>query len=324
MKAFRYYRYGTPDVLGLEDVEKPVPRDNEILVKVQAASLNFYDWHFLSADIFLLRFMGGGIFRPKMTGIGADFAGRVEAVGRDVRQYKSGDGVFGSMSAHGNGAFAEYVSIPETSPAPMPANLSFEEAAAVPMAGVTALQALRDKGQVKAGQSVLINGASGGVGTFAVQIAKAYGAEVTAVCSARSADQARRLGADHIIDYTKEDFAGNGRRYDLILGVNGYQAISKYKNSLTPAGIYVMVGGRTRQILQAMMRGPRMSEAGGRKITSINAHGNRNDLLVLKELLEAGKISAVIDMRFRFQELPDAMRYLGEGHAKGKIVITMD
>jgi NADPH:quinone reductase-like Zn-dependent oxidoreductase len=323
MKAYRYYRYGTPDVLRLEDVEKPLPKDDEVLVKIHAVSLNCYDWHFLSADIFLMRFMGGGLVRPRNPRLGADFAGSVEAVGGGVKDCKPGDGVFGDMAACGNGAFAEYACVRDGLLAPKPWKLSFEQAAAVPMAGVTALQALRDKGQVKAGQSVLVHGASGGVGTFAVQIAKALGAEVTAVCSERNVEQARALGADRVIDYSKEDFTGSGRRYDLILGVNGFRKLSAYKRSLSPQGAYVMVGGRPRQIVQGMVFAPRMSEAGGRRMTSLSASMNRNDLLVMKELIEAGKVVPVIDKRFGFAELPEAMRYLGKGHARGKIVVRV-
>lgn len=246
----------------------------------------------------------------------------MEAVGREVRQFKPGDVVYGCKgSNYGNGAFAEYICIPEGALARKPSNFTFEEAAAVPMAAVTALQTLRDKGQVQPGQKVLINGASGGVGTFAVQIAKALGADVTAVCSARNAERARSLGADRVIDYAREDFTGNGKRYDVILGVNGFHRISAYKRALSPTGVYVMVGGRFAQLLQGMLLAGRMSEPGGRKTASLSA--NIKQLVLLAGLLEAGKMAPSIDKRYRFSELPEALRYLGEGHARGKIVVSV-
>ncbi len=324
MKAIVYNRYGPPDVLKLEEIQKPTPGDDEALIKVQAASLNAYDWHFLTADIFLIRLMGGGLLKPKNTRLGADMAGRVEAVGKNVKQFQPGDEVFGDIGAWGNGAFAEYVSVPERALELKPTNLSFEQAAAVPMAAVTALQGLRDNGQIQPGQKVLINGASGGVGTFAVQIAKYFGAEVTAVCSTDKMDMARARGADHVIDYTQEDFTKNGQRYDLIFAANGYHSLSAYKRALTPKGIYVMAGGSMTQIFQAMLMGPRMSETGGRKMGAAMAKLNQKDLAFLKELLEAGKIVPVIDRRYALSETAEALRYLGEGHAKGKVVITME
>jgi NADPH:quinone reductase-like Zn-dependent oxidoreductase len=324
MKAFTYVKYGNPDVLRLEEVDKPTPEENEALIRVHAVSLNCYDWHYLRADIFLVRLMGVGFLWPKNPRLGADFAGCVEAVGRDVKQFKPGDDVFGCKgSSYGNGAFAEYICIPEGALARKPSNLTFEEAAAVPMAAVTALQALRDKGQVQPGQNLLINGASGGVGTFAVQIAKALGAKVTAVCSTRNVELARSLGADRLIDYTKEDFTGNGQRYDVILGVNGFHRISAYKRALTPKGVYVMVGGTFAQLLQGMLLAPRMSEPGGRKAAALSADIKQKDLVFLTGLLEAGKVAPCIDKRYRFTELPEAFRYLGAGHARGKIVVTV-
>ena len=324
MKAIIYNRYGPPDVLKLEEIQKPTPDDDEALIKVHAASLNAYDWHFLTADIFLIRLMGGGLLKPKNTRLGADMAGRVEAVGRNVKQFQPGDEVFGDIGAWGNGAFAEYVSVPERALELKPTNLSFEQAAAVPMAAVTALQGLRDNGQIQPGQKVLINGASGGVGTFAVQVAKYFGAEVTAVCSTDKMDMARALGADHVIDYTQEDFTKNGQRYDLIFAANGYHSLSAYKRALTPKGIYVMAGGSMAQIFQAVLMGSRMSETGGRKMGAAMAKLNQKDLAFLKELLEAGKIVPVIDRRYALSETAEALRYLGEGHAKGKVVITME
>jgi NADPH:quinone reductase-like Zn-dependent oxidoreductase len=322
MKAIVYTKYGSADEVQLRDVEKPAPRDDEVLVKVMAASANAYDWHFLSADIFLIR-LTGGLLKPKNHRLGADVAGQVEAVGSAVKQFKPGDEVFGEIGAWGNGAFAEYVCVPERAFALKPANLSFEQAAAVPMAGITALQGLRDTGQIQPGQKVLINGASGGVGTFAVQIAKYFGAEVTAVCSTEKMELIHSLGADHVIDYTKEDFTKTDQRYDLILAVNGYHPISAYKRVLNPQGIYAMAGGSVAQIFQAMLLGSRMSEDGGRKMSAVVAKIDQKDLVVLKELLEAGKIAPVIDRSYPLREAAEALRYLGKGHARGKIVITM-
>ncbi|MGB5843320.1 MAG: NAD(P)-dependent alcohol dehydrogenase [Anaerolineales bacterium] len=324
MKAIVYTEYGPPDVLHLKDVEKPAPKDNEILVKVHAASVNAYDWHLLTADIFLVRLMGGGLNKPKNTRLGADIAGRVEAVGGNVKQFQPGDEVFGDIAGLGSGGFAEYVSVPESALALKPANLSFEQAAAVPMAAVTALQGLRDEGQIQPGQKVLINGASGGVGTFAVQIAKSFGAEVTAVCSTRNLDMARSLGADHVIDYTEEDFTQNRQLYDLILAVNGYHPISAYKRALTPKGIYVMAGGSMAQIFQAMLLGPLMSITGDKKMGGVSAKPSQKDLIFLKELLETGKVVPVIDRRYPLSETAEALRYLGEGHARGKVIITLE
>lgn len=320
MKAIIYTKYGSPDVLQFKDVEKPTPKDDEVLIKVYAASINAYDWHAMTADIFLIRLMGGGLLKPKYTRLGADIAGRVEAVGRDVKQFQPGDEVFGMVQ----GGFAEYVSAPENALALKPSNLSFEEAAAVPMAAVTALQGLRDTGQIQPGQKVLINGASGGVGTFALQIAKSFGAEVTAVCSTRNVDQARLIGADHIIDYTRENFTQNGQPYDLILAANGYHPLSAYKRALTPKGIYVMAGGSTAQIFQAMLMGSWMSETEGKKMGAGMAKRNQKDLVLLKELLEAGKIIPVIDRCYPLSQAAEALRYLGEGHARGKVVITVE
>ena len=320
MKAIVYTRYGSPDVLQLKDVEKPMPKDDEILIKIHAASVNAYDWHFLTADIFLIRLMGGGLLKPKYTRLGADIAGRVEAVGRNVKQFQSGVEIFGMI----RGGFTEYACAPENAVALKPSNLSFEEAAAVPMAGVTALQGLRDEGQIQAGQKVLIYGASGGVGTFAVQIAKAFRAEVTAVCSTRNLEQSRSIGADYVIDYTREDFTQNGQQFDLILAVNGYRSLSAYKRALTPKGIYVMAGGTMAQIFQAMLFGPLMSINGEKKMGGVSAKSSQKDLVFLKELLEAGKVVPVIDRRYPLSETAEALRYLGEGHARGKVVITVE
>ena len=324
MKAIVQTKYGPPDLLRLQEVEKPAPREDDVLVEVHAASVNAYDWHLLTADIFLVRLMGGGLLKPKNPRLGADIAGRVEAVGRNARQFQPGDEVFGDMAGHGNGGFAEYVSASERAFALKPANLTFDEAAAVPMAAVTALQGLRDEGHIHPGQKVLINGASGGVGTFAVQIAKSFGAEVTAVCSTRNLDQARSLGADHVIDYTKEDFTRSGQHYDLILAANGYHSLSAYKRALTPKGVYVMAGGSRAQIFEAMLLGSWMSKSGGKKIGGVSAKPNQEDLVFMKGLLETGKVVPAIDRRYPLSETAEALRYLGEGHARGKIVITVD
>jgi NADPH:quinone reductase-like Zn-dependent oxidoreductase len=324
MKAVVHTKYGPPDVLEIIDVEKPVPKENEVLVKIHAASVNAYDWHMLTADIFLMRLMGEGLLKPKHTRLGADIAGRVEAIGKEVTQFQHGDEVYGEIGGSESGGFAEYAATPERAIALKPANLSFEEAAAVPMAGMTALQGLRDAGQIQAGQKVLVNGASGGVGTFALQLAKVFGAEVTAVCSPRNLDQARSLGADHVIDYTKKDFTQNGQQYDLILAANGYHPLSAYKRALAPQGIYVMAGGTAAQIFQAMLLGSLYSQKGGKKMGGVSAKTSQSDLVILKELLEAGKIVPVIDRRYPLSETAEALRYLGAGHARAKVVITVE
>jgi NADPH:quinone reductase-like Zn-dependent oxidoreductase len=332
MKAIVYTKYGTPDVLQLKDVEKPAltpalaggaRNENEVLVKVQATSVNAADWHLLTADIFLVR-LNMGLLKPKNTILGCDIAGQVEAVGRDVKQFKPGDAVFGDVFGHHFGGFAEYVTAAESDLALKPDNLSFEEAAAVPLAAKTALQGLRDLGHIQPGQKVLINGASGGVGTFAVQIAKYFGAEVTAVCSTRNVDMARTLGADHVIDYTKEDFTKNGQRYDLILAVNGYHPISDYKRALSLKGNYVMTGGSIAQLFEVMLQGPGMSKKDGQQLQALTLKPNPKDLPLLKQLLETGKVAPVIDKRYSLCDVPDALRYFGEGHAKGKVVITVE
>lgn len=318
MKAITCEQYGQPDVLRLKEVEKPVPKDNEVLVKIRAASLNAYDWHILTADIFLVR-LNRGLFKPKIPILGADIAGEVEAVGKEVRRFKPGDAVFGCLVS---GGFAEYACAPEKVLALKPANLTFEVAAAVPMAALTALQALRDAGGLQAGQKVLIHGAAGGVGTFAVQLAKLLGAEVTAVCSTRNLEQSRQLGADHVIDYTREDFAQKGPHYDLILGVNGYRPLSVYRRALAPNGRYVMIGGTPAQIFQALLLGPWMSRK-GQKMGNMMASIRSQDLYYLKERLEAGQLVPIIDKRYTLAETADALRYLGSGHARGKVVITV-
>ena len=325
MKAIVYTKYGPPDVLQLKEVEKPTPKDNEVLIKVHAASVNALDWHFLRGEPFLVRLMGGGLLKPKNKILGADVAGWVEAVGRNVKQFQPGDEVFGDIYSSGLGAFAEYVCVSENALVLKPASTTFEEVAAVPVAAVTALQGLRDKGQIQPGQKVLINGASGGVGTFAVQIAKSFGAEVTGVCSTRNLDMARSIGADQVIDYTQEDFTQNGQRYDLILAANGYHSIFDYKRALSPKGIYVVTGGSMAQVFQGMLLGPLISMTGSKKMGSLGvARANQKDLVFMKELLEAGKVVPVIDRRYPLSEVAEALRYCEEGHAKGKVVITLE
>ncbi|MCB1800562.1 MAG: NAD(P)-dependent alcohol dehydrogenase [Gammaproteobacteria bacterium] len=323
MKAITYERYGPPDVLQLKEMARPAPGENEVFIRVEAASVNAADWRMMRADPFLVR-LYAGLFRPKKISVlGADIAGRVLAIGKNVRQFRPGDEVFGDMSANRFGGFAEYTCANESDLALKPSNISFEEAAAVPMAGVTALHALRDAGQVQAGQKVLINGASGGVGTFAVQLAKHFGAEVTAVCSTTKLEQARALGADHVIDYTREDFTRSGRHYDLILGLNGFRSIFAYRRALSPRGRYVMTGGTSAQLFQALLLGPLLSMTGGRKVAVVTSEPNQQDLRFLKDLLESGKLKPVIDRRYPLSEVPQAIRYLEQGHASGKVVITM-
>jgi NADPH:quinone reductase-like Zn-dependent oxidoreductase len=320
MKAIVYKKYGSPDVVQLKDIEEPTPKNDEVLIKIHAASVNAYDWHFLTADIFLIRLMGGGLLKPKNTRLGADMAGRIKAVGKNVKQFQTGDEVFGMVK----GSFAEYACAPEGALALKPNHTSFTEAAAIPMAAITALQGLRNEGQIRAGQRVLINGASGGVGTFAVQIAKSFGAEVTAVCSTRNLEQARSIGADHVIDYTKEDFTKSNQQYDLILAANGYHPLSAYKRALTPKGIYIMAGGSMAQIFQSMLFGSMMSEKDGRKMAGVSAKRNQNDLVFIKELFESGKVKSIIDKQYSLSEAAEALRYLGAGHARGKVVISVE
>jgi NADPH:quinone reductase-like Zn-dependent oxidoreductase len=321
MKAFVAREYGSPDVLKFEEVPRPVPAPGEILIKIQAASLNAADWHLLRADPFLVRLLFG-FSKPKYEILGADMAGRVEAVGKDVTRFKPGDEVYGCLSRYRWGAFAEYVCARQEDLVEKPARLSFEEAAAVPLAAMTALQGLRDAGRIKAGQKVLINGASGGVGTFAVQIAKAFGAEVTAVCSARNLELARSIGADHVIDYGQEDFTKNGQHYDLILAANGYQPIGAYKQSLASGGICAMAGGAGKQMAEGIFQGPFRSLFGDKKLRWVDMKANDRDLALLSELIQKEKIKPVIDRRYPLERLPEALRYLEEGHAQGKIVIT--
>jgi NADPH:quinone reductase-like Zn-dependent oxidoreductase len=330
MKAIRYYSYGSPDVLKYEEIEKPTVVGDEILIKVNAASVNLADYARMKGVPFLVRLVyaparADGILKPKDPRLGSDIAGQVEKAGNHATKFKPGDEVFGS----GMGSFAEYAIAHENRLAFKPVNISFEQAAAVPVAALTALQGLRDKGRIQPGQKVLINGASGGVGTFAVQIAKAFGAEVTAVCSTRNLDIARSIGADHFIDYTREDFTRTRQQYDLILTVNGYYPIFAYRRVLSPEGIYVMVGGPTARIFQAMLQatllGPLISRMGRQKMGFMGiTKRNQQDLIFLTELLEAGKIVPVIDRRYPLSKTSEALRYLEERHAQGKIIITVE
>jgi len=321
MKAIVYTKYGPPDVLQLKEVEKPTPKDNEVLVKVHAASVNDWDWGLLRGTPFVNRLLFG-LLKPKKI-LGADIAGRVEAVGRNVTQFQPGDEVFGDISGCGFGGFAEYVCARENALVLKPASMTFEEVAAVPQAAVLALQSLRDKGQIQPGQKVLINGAGGGAGTFAVQIAKSFGAEVTGVDSTRKLDIMRSIGADHVIDYTKEDFTKNGQRYDWILDFAAHHSIFDYKRALSPKGIYVIVGGSTRIFQQVVFLGPLISMTTSKKM-SILLHKANKHLAFMKELFEAGKVKPVIDKRYPLSEVPEALRYFGKGYAQGKVVITVE
>jgi NADPH:quinone reductase-like Zn-dependent oxidoreductase len=323
MKAIACTRYGLDD-LRLEETPKPAPTDDEVLVEVHAASVNYGNLAIARGEPFLAR-LWSGFLRPKFRIPGGDMAGRVEAVGKNVRQFRPGDEVFGDLCDCGFGAFAEYVCVPEHAIAPKPANVSFEEAAAAAQAAVVALQGLRDKGRIRKGQKVLIHGASSGIGTFAVQIAKWFEAEVTGVCSTRNVDMVRSIGADHVIDYTREDFTKNGRRYDLILATAGYRSIFDYRRALGPKGIYVAIGGSSlAQIFQAMLLGPWISMAGSKQMGNMHHRIDQGDLVFVKELIEAGKVRPVIDRGYLLGEVTDALRYYGNGHARGKVVITVE
>jgi len=321
MKAIVYTKYGSPDVLQFKEVEKPAPTDGQILVKIYAASANPLDWHLMRASPFLAR-LAGGLRKPKDPRLGADFAGRVEAVGANVAQFQPGDEVFGAST----GAFAEYICVAESEVALKPAGLSFEQAAVVPVAATTALQGLRDAGQIHTGQRVLVNGASGGVGTFAVQIARAFGTEVTGVCSTRNLDMVRSIGADHAIDYMKEDFTRTGQHYDLIYDAVGNRSVSAYRRALNPGGTCVVAGFTSLpRLFEHMLLGPLRSKIGDKKVGLMGtAQIKQQDLVSLRELLEAGKVTPVIGRRYSLREVPEAIRYLEAKHARGKVVITVD
>ncbi|MBI5963126.1 MAG: NAD(P)-dependent alcohol dehydrogenase [Chloroflexi bacterium] len=319
MKAILYTKYGPPETLQLTEVDKPAPTEKQVLVKVHAASVNALEWRGFSMSP-LIRRLFGGLRKPRDPKLGVDVAGTVEAVGSNVTEFKPGDAVFGVAP----GSFAEYVCNGESKFALKPANVSFAQAAAVPVAAFTALQALRGMGQIQPGQKVLIDGASGGVGTFAVQIAKSYGAEVTAVCRARNLEMVRSIGADHVIDYTREDFTKSGRRYDLILAVNGHHPILNYRRALNQSGICLVAGGSFSQVLKALLLGPLISGLGSRKISFMGmATTPKQDLLILKELLETGKIVPIIDKCYPLSETAQAIKYLMNEHARGKVVIEI-
>lgn len=348
MKAMVRREYGSPDVLNLEEFEKPVPGDDEVLVRVHAASLNLGDWELLTGKPFLFRILvrifvpaprlrtpppkqgrgassaASALLEPRIKVLGGDIAGRVEAVGKNVKQFRPSDEVFGDIYGNGMGAFAEYACVPEEAAlVAKPAGMSFEDAAAIPQAAFIALQGVRDKGQLQPGGKVLINGAGGGAGTFAVQIAKSLGAEVTGVDSTMKLDMMLSLGADHVIDYTQEDFTRNAERYDLILDLAAYRSIFDCRRVLSPNGIYLMAGGSMAQLLQALFLGPCISMCGSKKMGVLMAETNRKDLLHMTELHEAGTVVPVIDRTFPLSETAEALRYLGEGRSKGKVVITM-
>ncbi|RLD57295.1 MAG: NAD(P)-dependent alcohol dehydrogenase [Bacteroidetes bacterium] len=309
MKAVVFNKKGVPDKLVYCDVEKPKPTDNEVLVQIIAVSVNAMDYRSMSMGMI-----------PKLRIFGADIAGRVELVGNNIRQFKSGDEVIGDLSDNGSGGFAEYAVAPEKALTLKPAKISFEEAAAIPVAATTALRALRDKGNIQQGQKVLIVGSSGGVGTFAVQLAKYYGAIVTAVCSSRNVEQSLSIGADKVIDYTKEDFSKSGDSFDLILAINGNSRLPVYKRILNPDGKYVMVGGALSQIIRSIVFGRFMS-FGSRKMHTLTVKSNQKDLEFLAKLAGDGKIKPLIESRYSLDKTAEAMRYVNEGHARGKVVI---
>jgi NADPH:quinone reductase-like Zn-dependent oxidoreductase len=323
MKAAVYRCYGSTDVLKIEKIAKPIPADNRVLVKVQAASVNPLDWHYMQGKPYVMR-PGSGIGAPNSIHMGADFAGTIESVGKDVKRFKPGDEVFGDR----DGAFAEYVSVGENGAIALkPSNMSMEQAAAVPIAGITALQALRDKGKIQSGQKVLINGASGGVGTFAVQIAKSYGAEVTGVCSGKNADMVRSIGADHVIDYTKDDFTRGSERYDLIIDNVGNHSSSEIRRVLKPNGSVVTVGGPSDNAwlgpLTGLLSDMIVSRFVSQKMIFMLAQANKEDMDVLRDMMQAGKLTPVIDRRYKLEQTAEAIGYLEQGHARGKVIITV-
>jgi NADPH:quinone reductase-like Zn-dependent oxidoreductase len=328
MKAYVLGSYGSPDALHLADVDTPVPADDEVLVRVRATSVNPYDWHHMRGEPYVARLMPGtlGLRGSKISILGCDMAGQVEAVGKDVTQFRPGDDVFALLRG---GGFAEYVSVPENLLARKPANLSYEQAAAVPMAAVTALLALRDEGRIQPGQTVLVNGASGGVGTFAVQIARAYGAKVTGVCGGRNVDLVRSIGADEVIDYTREDFTRHGQRYDLLLDIAGSRTVSACRRALTPQGTLVVVGGPAGRWLQpaghvfAALAVARFVPQRIAMADSVASRDPEQNMLALAESIEAGKVAPVIDRRYPFEELRAAITYQEEGHSAGKVVVAV-
>jgi NADPH:quinone reductase-like Zn-dependent oxidoreductase len=320
VKAIVYTKYGSPEVLQLKEVAKPTPKDDEVLIKVQAVSVNRSDWEGLSGKPLYARL--GGLLKPRHHILGSDIAGRVEMAGRHIRRFRPGDEVFGDILPR-LGGFAEYVCARESALAPKPASMTFEEAAAIPQAAVIALQGTRDKGKIQPGQKVLITGAGGGAGTFAVQLAKLYGAEVTGVDNTGKLDFMRSLGADHVIDYTREDFTKNGKQYDLILDVVAHRSVFAYKRALGSRGSYFLTGGSVTTIFQVLLLGPWIRGITGKKMRILAVQPNLEDLVYVTELYEAGKVVPFIDRRYPLSEIPEALRYLGEGRTKGKVVITV-
>lgn len=321
MKAIVYHKYGLPDVLKLEEVQKPIPADNQVLIKVYAVSINRSDWESLTGKPLYARI--GGLFKPGNKILGSDIAGMVEAVGKNVKQFKPGDEVFGLMLNYGGG-FAEYACKSEKALALKPAGMTFEQAAAIPQAAFIALQGIREKGQVRPGQKVLINGAGGGTGTFAIQLAQLAGAEVTGVDNKEKLELMQSLGADHVIDYTQEDFTKNGQQYDLILDVIAHRSVFAYQRALAPNGTYFMAGGSVATMFQSLLLGPWIRRTTGRKISILMVQTDAKDLVYMIELIKSGKVKLVIDKRYSLSEAAEALRYLGEGHAKGKVVITVE
>jgi NADPH:quinone reductase-like Zn-dependent oxidoreductase len=323
MKAIVQAEYGSPDVLSLQEVDKPVITANGVLIRVRAASVNAGDWHLMRGDPFISRLMFGGILQPKFKTLGMDVAGQVEDIGKDVTQFQVGDEVFGDLSECGFGTFAEYVCVTEAALVLKPANLSFEQAATVPCAALTALQGLRDCGQIQSGQKILINGASGGVGSFAVQIAKAFGAEVTAVCSTNKMEMMRSIGADHIIDYTQTDITKDGQAYDLILDAAAYRSVFDYAPILKTNGTYVLIGGSIARLFQVILFGSVISRIMRRNVKSFMVKPDRSDLIILKDLIEAGKIVPFIDRTYNLSEVPTAIRQIEQRQVRGKIAISV-
>ncbi|MGA9520133.1 MAG: NAD(P)-dependent alcohol dehydrogenase [Myxococcaceae bacterium] len=322
MRAITFYEYGSPSVLKLEERPDPVPGTGQVLVRVRACAMNAADWHILRADPFIARF-AVGLFKPRHNVLGCDLAGVVEAVGPGVTRFKAGDEVMGELGSSGWGAFAERVCAPEGVLALKPANIGFEEAAAAPLAGVTAVQGLRREGRLQSGERVLVNGASGGVGTFAVQLARALGAEVTAVCSPRNLELARSLGANHVIDYTRDDFTRAEQRYDLILAANGYHPLNDYKRALSPGGRFLMTGGAGKQMAEAIFLSPLVSLGSGKRLGFVTMKSDRSDLEFLRDRLADGSVRSVIDRSYPLEKVPEALAYLEEGHARGKVVIQV-
>jgi NADPH:quinone reductase-like Zn-dependent oxidoreductase len=326
MKAIVYHDYGSPDVLRLEEIEKPTAGENQVVIKVRAAALNPYDWHFMRGLPYPVRIIAG-LRKPKVTRLGFDVAGEVEAVGRKVTQFKPGDAVFGGCAGALAGAFAEYACALESALARKPDNVTFGQAAGVPMGALTALQGLRDKGHIQPGHTVLVNGAAGGVGSFGVQIAKAFGAEVTGVCSTRNMEMVRSIGADRVIDYTREDFTTGGQRYDVILDAVGNRSLSACRRALSPKGILVMAGGQAdRWMIGPLARtlwAGLLSRFGSQKLVGMLTRSSKEDLGMMRDFMASGQVTPVVDRTYKLSEVPEAIRYLEEGHARGKVVIAV-